>query len=60
VYTIILLIREDTQQKGLAFVTPIFLIFCDLVLLSLREKPAPIDSEAAETTVYDFVYSTAF
>jgi hypothetical protein len=60
VYTFILLIREDTQQKGLAFVTPIFLIFCDLVILTLREKPTSIESEAAETTVYDFLYSTAF
>ena len=43
VYGVVVSVREETKIKCLGIVTPIFILFCDLVILSLREKPASID-----------------
>jgi glucan phosphoethanolaminetransferase (alkaline phosphatase superfamily) len=62
VYGVVVSVREETKIKCLGIVTPIFILFCDLVILSLREKPATIDgqTESKEMQITDVIYSSAF
>ena len=62
VYGVVVSVREETKIKCLGIVTPIFILFCDLVILSLREKPASIDgqTESKEMQITDVIYSSAF
>lgn len=43
VYAIVVSIREETKIKCLGIVTAIYILSCDLVILSLRDKPVSID-----------------
>ena len=62
VYGIVVSIREETKIKCLGIVTPIFILSCDLVILSLREKPSSIDGQTQfkESQITDVIYSSAF
>jgi hypothetical protein len=62
VYAVVLLVREDSKVKFLGIVTPIFILFSDLVIYSLREKPVSVDGKSStkELEITDVVYSLEF
>ena len=61
-YFVVVMIREDSSIKLVGITTPIFVIFSDLVILSLREKPISVDGKSSvkELEITDVVYDQAF
>jgi hypothetical protein len=62
IYLIVVMAREPEQIKFIGISTPIFVIFSDVVILSLREMPLSVDGKSSqkELEITDIVYSTTF
>lgn len=62
IYAIVVNIREAEGYKAMGVVIPIFVIFSDLVILSLREKPISVDGKSSvkELEITDIVYDSVF
>ena len=62
VYLVVILAREVNQTKYIGITTPVFLLFSDLVILSLREQPVSVDGKNSvkELQITDIIYSPTF
>lgn len=62
VYFSVVFVRENNSYRYTGISTPVFLIFTDLVILSLRERPVSVDGKNSvkELQITDIVYSSTF
>lgn len=62
IYLVVIFAREIDSIKHLGIITPVFLLFSDLVILSLRDQPLSIDGKSStkELEITDVIYSPAF
>ena len=57
-FGVVISANEESDLKGLGFQTPIFLMFSDLVIFTLREQSISFKSEDSSTQF--FIYDTLF
>ena len=59
-FGIVIKANEEDKLQGLGLQTPIFLLFSDLVIFTLREQSISFKSEEEETSAQFFIYDTLF